>query len=73
MRKNVENIIFDVDVNKLDYVKLNGIQWRCVQQQQRKIEHLETSVYELQKTIKYFFKKQNPRQKQNQNPHITKT
>ena len=55
MRKNVENIIFDGDVNKLDYVKLNGIQWRCVQQQQRKIEHLETSVYELQKIIKYFF------------------
>jgi len=52
IRKNVENIIFDGDVKKLNYVKLNGIQWGCVQQQQRKIEHLETSVYELQEAMK---------------------
>ena len=56
IRKNVENIIFDGDVKKLNYVKLNGIQWGCVQQQQRKIEHLETSVYELQEAMKKIIK-----------------
>ena len=45
---DVENIIFDDGVKKLNYVKLNGILWGCVQQQQQKIEHLEASVYKKQ-------------------------
>ena len=53
---DVDNIIFDDDVKKLNYVKLNAILWGCVQQQQTKIEHLEASVYELQEAIKELIK-----------------
>ena len=53
---DVDNIIFDDDVKKLNYVKLNAILWGCVQQQQTKIEHLEASVYELQEAMKELIK-----------------
>ena len=60
--KDVENIIFDGDgsedasglsrdVKKLNYVKLNGILWGCVQQQQQKIEHLEACMFEMMEEI----------------------
>ena len=52
---DVENIIFDDDVEELNYVKLSGILWGCVQQQQ-KIEHLESSVYELQEAVEKLMK-----------------
>ena len=53
---DVENIIFDGDVEKLNYVKLSGILWGCVKQQQQKIEHLESSVYELQEAVEKLMK-----------------
>ena len=52
----MENIIFDGDVKKLNYVKLSCIPWGCVQQQQWKIEHLDASVYELQEAMKELIK-----------------
>ena len=53
---DVDNIIFDGDVKKLNYVKLNGILWGCVQQQQQKIEHLEARLFEVENFIKDFVK-----------------
>lgn len=52
--EEVENI---VNVNSdgyktLNYMKMNAILWGCVQEQQQKIEWLETSVYELQEALK---------------------
>ena len=60
---DVDNIIFDDDVKKLNYVKLNAILWGCVQEvlkendeMKNKIEHLESSVYELQEAMKELMK-----------------
>ena len=53
-----ENI---VDVNQdnikmLNYSKLNAILWGCVQQQQDKIQHLETRLFEVENFIKDYVK-----------------
>ena len=49
-----ENIVRvdDEGIKKLSYIKLSGILWGCVREQQTKIEHLEASVYELQEAMK---------------------
>ena len=36
----------------MDYTKCSVILWKCCQEQQSKIEHLEASVYELQEAMK---------------------
>ena len=36
----------------MDYTKMGVILWKCCQEQQSKIEHLEASVYELQEAMK---------------------
>ena len=53
-----ENIVVtdDEGVKKLSYVKLTGILWGVCREQQNKIEHLESSVYELQEALKDYIK-----------------
>ena len=53
-----ENIVMtdDEGVKKLSYVKLTGILWGVCREQQNKIEHLESSVYELQEALKDYIK-----------------
>ena len=60
---DVDNIIFDDDVKKLNYVKLNAILWGCVQQQQTKIEHLEAKVFEMMNAIEELKTKPKPKSK----------
>ena len=53
-----ENIVMtdDEGIKKLSYVKLTGILWGVCREQQNKIEHLESSVYELQEALKDYIK-----------------
>ena len=53
-----ENVIGKVnkDFMGLDYTKMGVILWKCCQEQQSKIEHLEASVYELQEALKDLMK-----------------
>ena len=53
-----ENIVRvdDEGIKKLSYIKLSGILWGAVREQQQKIEHLEASVYELQEAMKELMK-----------------
>ena len=55
--KEIETIICNVDGFKsLNYVKINAFLWGAVREQQQKIEHLESSVYELQEALKDLIK-----------------
>jgi len=36
----------------IDYGKMSAILWKCCQEQQSKIEHLEASMYEMMEEIK---------------------
>ena len=56
--KEFENIVSENDkgITMLNYVKLNTLLWGCVQQQQQKIEHLESRLFEVEKFIKDFVK-----------------
>ena len=49
-----ENIVFtdDEGIKKLSYVKMNVVLWGCVREQQSKIEHLETRLFEVENFIK---------------------
>ena len=49
--ENIVNVNQD-NIKMLNYIKMNAILWGCVQQQQQKNEWLESSVYELQETVK---------------------
>ena len=60
---DVDNIIFDDDVKKLNYVKLNAILWGAVREQQTKIEWLESSVYELIEEVKELKGRSKPKAK----------
>ena len=57
--KECKNIVKENKVKNKDetflsinYMKLSVVLWKCCQEQQSKIEHLESSVYELQEDIK---------------------
>ena len=75
--EKVENILVEVDgIKKLSYIKLNSILWGAVREQQQKIEHLETRLFEVENFIKDasaeasrgsrdFVKTKNLKQKQN--------
>ena len=57
MPKEFENIvIYDNDVKKLNYIKMNAVLWGCVQEQMDKIEHLESRLFEVENFIKDFVK-----------------
>ena len=49
-----ENIVFKNEdwFFGMDFTKMGVILWKCCQEQQSKIEHLEASVYELQEALK---------------------
>ena len=49
-----ENIVFtdDEGIKKLSYVKMNVVLWGCVREQQSRIEHLETRLFEVENFIK---------------------
>ena len=53
-----ENIVFKNEDGffGMDYTKMGVILWKCCQEQQSKIEHLEASVYELQEALKDLIK-----------------
>ena len=53
-----ENIVVtdDEGIKKLSYVKMTAILWGVCREQQNKIEHLESSVYELQEALKDLIK-----------------
>ena len=40
----------------LNYIKINAILWGCLQEQQNKIEHLETRLFEVENFIKDYVK-----------------
>ena len=42
----------DSEYMGINYGKMSAILWKCCQEQQSKIEHLESSVYELQEELK---------------------
>ena len=46
----------DEGINKLSYIKLSGISWGVCREQQTKIEHLETRLFEVENFIKDFVK-----------------
>ena len=56
--EDIENIVNEnVDGYKtLNYMKLNSLLWGCVQEQQQKIEYLETRLFEVENFIKDFVK-----------------
>ena len=55
--EKVENILVEVDgIKKLSYIKMNSILWGAVREQQQKIEHLETRLFEVENFIKDFVK-----------------
>jgi len=55
--EKVENILVKVDgIKKLSYVKMNSILWGCVRDQQQKIEHLESRLFEVDNFIKKYVK-----------------
>ena len=54
--ENIVNVNQD-GIKMLDYLKMNAILWGCVQEQQTKIEWLESSVYELQEAMKELMKR----------------
>ena len=55
--EKVENILVKVDgIKKLSYVKMNSILWGCVREQQQKIEHLESRLFEVENFIKDYVK-----------------
>ena len=70
--EKVENILVEIDgIKKLSYVKMSSILWGCVREQQQKIEHLETRLFEVEIFIKDFVKpKPKAKTKQNQNLKI---
>ena len=53
-----ENIIIENNdnVKQLNYVKLNSILWGVCREQQSKIEHLETRLFEVENFIKDYIK-----------------
>ena len=53
-----ENIVMTDDdgIKKLNYVKLSGILWGACREQQSKIEHLESRLFEVENFIKDFVK-----------------
>ena len=53
-----ENIVRvdDEGIKKLSYIKLSGILWGVCREQQTKIEHLETRLFEVENFIKDFVK-----------------
>ena len=53
-----ENIVFKNEDGffGMGYTKMGVILWKCCQEQQSKIEHLEASVYELQEALKDLIK-----------------
>ena len=53
-----ENIVRvdDEGIKKLSYIKLSGILWGVCREQQTKIEHLETRLFEVENVIKDFAK-----------------
>ena len=66
--EKVENILVEVDgIKKLSYIKMNSILWGAVREQQQKIEHLETRLFEVENFIKDFVKPKPIKQKQTQN------
>ena len=40
----------------MNYGRMCCLLWKCCQEQQSKIEHLEASVYELQEALKDYIK-----------------
>ena len=53
-----ENIVMtdDEGIKKLNYIKLSGILWGACREQQSKIEHLESRLFEVENFIKDFVK-----------------
>ena len=52
--KEFENIVIENDegIKQLNYVKMNSILWGCVREQQKKIEWLESSMFEMMEEMK---------------------
>ena len=53
-----ENIVLENDegIKQLNYIKMNAILWGAVREQQTKIEHLESRLFEVENFIKDFVK-----------------
>ena len=53
-----ENIVIENNdnVKQLNYIKLNSLLWGVCREQQSKIEHLETRLFEVENFIKDFIK-----------------
>ena len=53
-----ENIVLEHDegIRQLNYIKMNAISWGAVREQQTKIEHLESRLFEVENFIKDFVK-----------------
>ena len=60
-----ENIVLENDkgIKQLNYVKMNAILWGCVKEQQKKIEWLESSMFELIEEMKELKGKNKPKAK----------
>ena len=57
MPNEFENIvIYNNDVKKLNYIKMNAALWWCVQEQMDKIEHLESRWWKVENFTKDFVK-----------------
>ena len=63
--KEFENIVIENDegIKQLNYVKMNSILWGCVREQQKKIEWLESSMFELIEEMKELKGKKKPKAK----------
>ena len=60
-----ENIVIENDegIKQLNYIKMNSILWGCVREQQKKIEWLESSMFELIEEMKELKGKKKPKAK----------
>ena len=49
-----ENIVIENDegIKQLNHIKMNSILWGCVREQQKKIEWLESSMFEMMEEMK---------------------
>ena len=63
--KEFEHIVIENDegIKQLNYVKMNSILWGCVREQQKKIEWLESSMFELIEEMKELKGKKKPKAK----------
>ena len=68
---DIENLVdTGKDYLSMNYGRMCCLLWKCCQEQQSKIEHLESSVYELQEAMKELVKPKPKAKSKSQNINL---